>query len=67
MWLDNDMSNTAANTIKTGDRIVYRGQVREVLNARTFGGRTDIRLAGINNRYDSICPQFAADQMVEVR
>lgn len=65
MWLDKHMNTTAA-TIKPADRIIYRGQAREVLNARTFGGRTDIRLAGITNRYDSICPQFAADEMVEV-
>ena len=55
-----------ANEITKGAKIMYRGEVREVLSARTFGGRTDITLAGLVSRYNTICPQFAANEKVEV-
>ncbi len=55
-----------ANEITKGAKINFKGQVREVISARTFGGRTDITLAGVTSRYNTSTVQFAATTKVEV-
>ncbi len=55
-----------ANEIQSGSKINFKGQVREVISARTFGGRTDIVLAGTTSRYNTSTVQFAATSKVEV-
>ena len=60
------MSNTAttAADIRKGEHIQYQGVAREVMTARTFGGQTDITLAGTTNRYNTISLRFDAAQIV---